>query len=96
MEYYEFKTKDSDEAAFLLTMDEDFRLVEAEPIEKYGKVSVWFTFSTPRNPESVESLRSDYRHNKCLVEPRCHSDRRVEIRSIVKECLNTGKSKKIN
>ena len=96
MEYYEFKIKDSDEAAFLLTMDEDFRLIFAEPIEKFGKTSVWFTFETTRNAESIEALRSDYRHNKCLVEPRCQSDRRVEIRSIVKECLNTGKAKKFN
>ena len=85
---YEFKTKDSDEASFLLTNDDHFTLTGAEPVEKYGKTTVWFTFETDLEEAELSALRLNYRHGKCLVEPRKHSDRRAEIRSVVKDCLN--------
>lgn len=92
---YEFRTKDSEEAAFLLTKDDCFRLVMAEPVEMYGKMSVWFTFESRISQEEVDSLRTDYRHRRCLVEPRKHADMRAEIRNLVRECRDKGVSKRL-
>lgn len=92
---YEFQTKDSEEATFLMTQDDKFRLLSAKPVEMYGKVSVWFKFESKMPPVSIEALRTDYRHRKCLVEPRKYSDMRAEIRNLVRECRESGTEKQV-
>lgn len=81
------RTKDSDEAAFYLTMDSCFSLAGAETKESRGRKVVWFLFNTTLSRSEIDTLRQDYLQGKCLVDPFKYARRRAEIRSIIfKKC----------
>lgn len=79
------RTKDSEEASFLWTMDEHFSLDKVDTVENYGKPLIWFEFVTDYEAGDIEAIRNDYRLGRCLVEPRCYANKRTEIKNIVRE-----------
>lgn len=81
----QIKTKDVDEAAFFWTLDDRFSLLDVESNLSYGRIVVWFVFSTTLNSDEFSRLKSDYRFGKCLVEPRKYASKRSEIKSIIRD-----------
>ncbi len=79
-------TKDSEEAAFLWTLDDRFTMIGTDITRNFGRAIVWFKFATELTEEAVAGLRADYAAGRMLVEPRKYAYRRAEVRNII---LNT-------
>lgn len=76
-------TKDTEEAAFFWTMDDRFTMAGTEIERRYGRIVVWFKFTTELAEEALAKLRDDYANGRTLVEPRKYAYRRAEIRNII-------------
>lgn len=79
------KTKDAEEAAFYWTLDDKFELSHIETTNHFGRLMVWFCFTSRISPDELNKLRNDYRNGHCLIEPRKYSYRRSEVKNIIHE-----------
>lgn len=80
----EIKTKDADEAAFFWVQDK-IELRTVEVINGYKKKILWFIFDADISDEEFETLKTDYRNGKTLVEPKQYSIKRAEVKNLIRE-----------
>lgn len=80
----QIRTKDADEATFYWVQP-DMTLNRVETSQGYKRKILWFVFNYEKTEQDFQQLRFNYRNGKTLVQPKAFSQKRAQIKNLIRE-----------